>query len=248
LQKLANAKTPAPARLSPFHAQAVMCDTVRSELMGAQESVPTPDGHSRLGLNPTLPSLSSVPTRAMPPPTATTPPRIGPHTPAPSVTASLKPLAGPSGGSTRVLSAAALASSEPFTLPLPTPRIRVCQKPRNKAMERAVNGQQRTPLQFMRVHARHPVACSPARPLARSPARPLRAPCALCRRTRDNGSRPRPSERARFGAGTRKTGGTHRPDPLPWASIIDIQWLTSSNIPRLPGDGPASTAHRLDQI
>ena len=107
---------------SPFHAQAVMCDTVRSELMGAQESAPTPDGHSRLGLNPTLPSLSSVPTRAMPPPTATTPPRIGPHTPAPSVTASLKPLAGPSGGSTRLLSAAALASSEPFTLPLPIPR------------------------------------------------------------------------------------------------------------------------------
>ena len=94
-----------------------------------------------------------------------------------------------------------------------------------------------------------------ARPLARSPARPLRAPWALCRRTRDNGSRPRPSERATFGAGTRKAGATHRPDPLPWTSIIDIQWLTSSNIPppwRKPWRKPLRNLYhnprRLDQI
>ena len=246
MQKLANATTPArPLVGSPFHAQAVMCDKLRSELMGAQESAPTPDGHSRLGLNPTLPSLSSVPTRAMPPPTATTPPRIGPHTTAPSVTASLKPLAGPSGGSTRLLSAAALASSEPFTLPLPIPRSVRVRTPKQGDGAGGEWAAAHAPVMQARTCA---ASCGM---LAGSPTRPLRPPCALCRRTRANGSRLRPSERATFGAGTRKAGATHRPDPLPWTSIIDIQWLTSSNIPppwRKPWRNLCHNPRRLDQI
>ena len=116
-----------------------------SACVGAHESSATIDGHARFG-SKSGSSLSSVPTMARPPPTATTPPRIGPHTPTPSVAASRKSLAGPSAeeDSRRASSASALhgardlATHTPHTACKSAPGQQCSSRPRTRSPPTAV--------------------------------------------------------------------------------------------------------------